>query len=175
MLEFNKAAAFSLIEMLMVFVLLFVFLAAATPFMRFLFSENAVQATAFALGSALDLARQTAIIQGLKVKVCPSSNNQECGDLWRDSFIVITSKNEVVYNWLSRQSSIIWNSSAGDDGSVEFLPTGFTNGQRGTFYICAANQNFAISKTIVVISTGRWSMRQMSLQDWQRFCKYPQF
>jgi type IV fimbrial biogenesis protein FimT len=168
----KNEAAFSLIELLMIFVLIFIFLAAALPFMSYLRSENTVQSTAFSLTSALDLTRQTAVAQQTKVRLCASSNGQHCGGSWRQGYLVITDDNALIHVWqsLGDGGNIIWNNSSGDDESIEFLPTGFTNGQRGTFYLCSNNHNVSISKTVVIIATGRWSIRSMSLQDWQRYC-----
>ena len=66
---------------------------------------------------------------------------------------------------------LIWNSSGGKDDYLELLPTGYTNGQRGTFYYCSANENPTYSRAVVVMSTGRTYVTALTAEDYNNFCQ----
>ena len=92
--------------------------------------------------------------------------------MWSDGQIVVTNKGEMlrVFSALPNTDKLVWSSSLGKNDVLEWLPTGYTNGQRGSFYYCAMKAGVKASKTIVVLNTGRLYSAEMSTEDYGKYC-----
>lgn len=133
--------------------------------------ENRSTSAVNALVSSLNYARSEAITRNEKVIFCKSSDHKNCGGNWRDGQIVVQGGNLLkTFSVVPKGGYLSWNSSGGQDDVVEWLPTGFTNGQRGTFYYCAGLKNQHYSRAIVLLNTGRIYVEPMSDQDFSVMC-----
>ena len=167
-----NSRAFTLIEMMMILVVLMCLLVYGVPAGRDFLGQHRAIAGANSIVGGLYLARSEAVHRGHKVIFCKSADGKTCGGNWSDGQIIIDGSGNVLrqFHALPAQDTLVWNSSAGKDEKVEWLPTGFTNGQRGTFYYCAGNSNAAYSQTIVVLNTGRLYVSPIDVGDYAKYC-----
>src|SRR5262249_26905253 len=158
-------------EVLVVLAILSILLMMAAPSgQEFLVRQRGVLAVNSLL-NGLNFARSEAIARNEKIVFCKSSNRKNCGGKWRDGQVVMSGTHLLkVFSALPKGSFLLWNSSEGKDDYVEWLPTGFTNGQRGTFYYCAAEKNQHHSRAIVLLNTGRMYVELMSDKDFVERC-----
>lgn len=170
MLYFSQSMrAFTLLELLVTLFILGILITAAVPASQHFLEKNNSNAEVNALIQGLAYARNEAIILSEKVIFCSSSNGQSCGGSWQDGQLAIKADGEVlrVFPALTK-ANLVWNSSAGKDDRLEWMPTGYTNGQRGTFYYCASDVD--ASQSIVIINTGRWYVTAMNSADFLAHC-----
>ena len=165
---------FILVELLALLAVLIVLLTLAIPSMQHLLTQNRVETQVSSLTNGLYYARSEAIARHEKVTFCSSMNQKNCGGSWRDGQVVLDVQGHVlrVFSPLPDQDNLFWNSSGGTDEVVVWLPTGYTNGQRGTFYYCAGNHSVEQSRSIVLLDTGRIYETAMSEQDYEEYCFY---
>jgi len=169
---FINTHAFALIELLLALALLTTLLLLTVPSARDLLVENRTVTRVNTMVGALYNARTLAIQTNSKVTFCKSSDGKKCGGNWRDGQLVmnIIGKPLVVLGPLPHGDDLIWNGSAGQDNQIDWLPTGFTNGQRGTFYYCAREAEF--SRAIVLLNTGRVYVKLLSPTDYAGYCNH---
>ncbi len=166
--------AFTVIEVMVILIILMCLFVFIVPAGNEVLVEHRAIAGSNRIVSGLYLARNEAIQRGEKIIFCKSADSKSCSGNWNDGQIIINSKGAVLHRFaaLGGNDSLIWNSSAGKDNWVEWLPTGFTNGQRGSFYYCAANDNAAYSQAIVLINTGRLYVSQINAEDFDKYCPH---
>ncbi len=165
-----KIQAFTLLELLVSLCVLTILISIAIPAMQNFSADKRAIAQINSLGHALYYARSEAVLRAEKIILCASADGRSCGGKWRDGQMVSTTGGEVLrlFSALPARDELIWNSSAGKDALVEWLPSGYTNGQRGTFYYCAIAA--AYSRILVLLDTGRWYVAAMTLSDFEKFC-----
>lgn len=160
----------NLFEVLMVLAIVSVLWVMAVPSGYEFLIENRSTSAVNGLVSSLNYARSQAITRNEKIIFCKSADHKSCGGNWYDGQIVMQGDTLLkIFSVVPKGGYLLWNSSGGKDGAVEWLPTGFTNGQRGTFYYCAAkNQHY--SRAIVLLNTGRIYVEPMSDKDFSVLC-----
>lgn len=164
----------TLLEILVVVALFGIILLFTVPPSRQLFEEGRTIAEVNQLVGGLYYARSSAVEQNATVVFCKSTTHRTCGGNWHDGQIVLqASQGRVlrVLPALSTENQLIWNSSGGQDDRVEWLPTGYTNGQRGTFYFCATKAPVQFSRKIVLLNTGRIYVSPITADDYKSFCQ----
>ena len=147
------AKAFSLIELLVAIVLVAAMLLVVTPSWRALIAKNHAVSYANDIMMALQFARSTAIKSGKPVGFCPSKNHKECGGLWKDGSIVITSGGVIVRVLppIFYGDKLRWNH---DDSIIEFSSDGFSKGEQGSFFYCPKNSS-ENARAIILSPMGR--------------------
>jgi len=171
-LSFPNASGFTLIELFATLAILSILLIVAIPSGQHFFSQNRTAAQISTLMGGLNYARNEAISRNEKLIFCKSADHKKCGGSWRDGQILLDSKENVlrVFSAIPKKDKVVWNSSGGLDDSIAWLPSGYTNGQRGTFYYCAGNNNEADSRSIVLLDTGRSYVSLVSAEDYAKHC-----
>jgi type IV fimbrial biogenesis protein FimT len=171
----SQQCAFTLIELLVALTILALLITLALPSSRHLLLSNQASSQLETLGAGLNYTRSQAIFRQEKITFCKSSNHKTCGGNWRDGQIIIDNKGTVlrVFSTLPKNANLIWNSSGGNDDTIIWLPSGYTNGQRGTFYYCAPHQDVVHSQSLTLLNTGRWYVATMNAGDYGRFCGIP--
>lgn len=167
-----QQAGFTLLELLVTLALLLTLLLMAVPSMRHLLAENRSIAQVNLLSSGLNFARSEAVSQNEVVTFCKSADGSKCGGRWRDGQIILGSKGQVlrVFSAIPAGDDLNWNGSGGKDDAILWTPSGYTKGQRGTFYYCAANQDVEHSRTIVLWDTGRLYIAAMNATQYEQYC-----
>jgi type IV fimbrial biogenesis protein FimT len=153
----NKLRAFSLLELLIALVLLVSLLLAAAPALHHLIQQDRATYRVNRIIAAIHYARSEAIQLHQIVTFCKSSDHKTCGGAWRDGQIIITADGRLlrVYEALTAGDDLRWQSSLGKNDYLRFSPSGFTHGQRGSFFYCPANKNATFVRVIVVQQSGR--------------------
>lgn len=152
---------FSLIELLIVIVLLSILLLGGISLWREFVQHNRANATVHQITTALQFARSEAIKNNGLVIFCASQNQKTCDGPWQNGQIILI-KNKIlrIYSPLSNKDRLIWKSAFGKNDRLEFVSTGFTNGQSGSFWYCPNDLRFA--KRIVVLQSGRTRVTEES-------------
>lgn len=145
---------FSFIELLIVISLLGFLILGSVSWWGNLITQNRSTTYVQQILTALQFARSVAIKQNEKVIFCPSQDHRTCGGEWRVGQIILV-KNKVlkIYPALSNSDRLLWKSAFGKNQILEFLPTGFTNGQNGSFWYCP--KNLSAAKRITLQQSGK--------------------
>lgn len=168
-----NSRAFTLIELLLILLMIAILLTIAVPVGQEFIIENRSMREINVLMAGLYNARSSAIRSGDKVMFCKSADHKTCSGNWQQGQIVIDENSHQVLKVLpplDKNERLIWNSSTGRDDKVEWLPSGYTNGQRGTFYYCTNHAYASYSREIVLLNTGRLYVTLMSMDDYNKFC-----
>ena len=162
--------AFNLIELLMTLVIIAILLGIAIPSVRYYVLENRAMVNIDKLAAAINDARNEAIKRTEMITLCPSSDHKTCGGHWRDGQIMKMGSGQVlrIFDNLSGDDDLVWNSSGGRDESLELMPSGYTHGQRGSFYYCT--QDAQHSRALVLLNTGRSYTSVVSTANFLKFC-----
>jgi len=94
------------------------------------------------------MARSEAILRGRMVSLCKSNDQTNCLGSWEEGQIIFADENQnghvinaahVLSVFSGRASGkLLWKSSLHRD-YLQFLPSGLTNSQNGTFWFCEKN------------------------------------
>lgn len=152
--KLNKTQAYSLIELLCAIAISGILVFISLPAMQTLLGNSSALAHAEKIIAALQTARGIAISQNMPITFCKSGDTQKCSGEWRDGQIIVDAQGKIlrVFPAIPKQDKLIWNSSRGADNAVIFLPSGYSNGQQGSFYYCAGKQP---GLAIILEQTGR--------------------
>src|SRR3989338_8040363 len=133
-LPLHNSAAFSLIELLVALMVASVLLVLTAPALRHLHAENRAITTADRMVTALQLARYEAIARGQASVFCPRADQKQCGRHWEaGQMIVVDGRVVRVFDALPMGDTLQWRGNLGH-ADIVFLPSGFTQGQNGSFY-----------------------------------------
>lgn len=145
---------FSLIEILVALTLFAIVLLIGVPSLQHALLQNRVDSSIHQMITAISFARSEAIRRQQRVSFCASEDGQRCRGTWRSGQILMADQKVLrVYSALPPGDNLMWVSSLSKNDVLEILPTGFTNGQQGSFYYCPPNKQYA--KRIIVTQTGR--------------------
>lgn len=166
----DSTSGFTLLELLATLLILCLLVSVAIPTQQTFLRSHRSLSKMNQIAHALYIARSEAIKRNEKMILCASSDKKNCGKNWQDGQILVTSTGQLlrIFPSLPQGDRLIWNSSLGKDESVEWLPDGYTNGQRGTFYYCADQS--ANSRSLVLLNTGRWYIASLDETNFKQFC-----
>ena len=150
----RNQTAFIFLETIIVFAIISILLMTAIPLFSDVVSENSARAHTEQIFTALQLTRMEALKRREKVRFCKSIDHKTCGGAWHDGQIIISKNNIVlrVFSALPASDKLTWQSSFGKNDYLEFLPSGNTNAQQGSFYYCPKNSSQALA--IIIKQTG---------------------
>jgi len=113
-----------------------------------------------------NLARSEAVKRGNTVSVCTTSDQASCDDdaTWAQGAIIFSDLNgdgsvdddDVIIrvtDAMSGNSTVDYAGFGGD--TIQFLPTGRTNSQNGTFTLCDSTADDEYARAIILSATGR--------------------
>ena len=172
MAKFSKG--FSTIELLITLAITLCTLLIVAPYINQPLEKNRATAYADTVKSALKFARVSAITLGEPVTFCGSKTAKTCDgdDAWNYGSIVVAIESGKVWRLLPKPATGVklrLNASRGKNNKVDFLPTGFTDGQQqGSFFYCP--QNPADAKKIVFLPTGRVRIENLKQAE-QALCE----
>lgn len=147
-----KNSAFTLIELLITLVIISILSLIAIPAFRYFVTQNRALAQVNQIVAAINYARSEAIKTGKAVTFCKSIDHETCGGAWRDGQIILLEAKVLrVYNALAPEDKLNWASNLGKNNALVLLPTGFTDGQNGSFTYCSDGY----ARKIIVEQTGR--------------------
>jgi len=150
----RKFSAFSFLEAIIVLAIIGILLMATIPLFSDAISSNGARTHTEQIFTALQLTRMEALKRRENVRFCKSVDHKTCGGSWHDGQIIISKSNVVlrVFSTLPASDKLTWQSSFGKNDYLEFLPSGNTNAQQGSFYYCPKNPSKALA--IIIKQTG---------------------
>lgn len=152
--KLRNPSAFTLVELICTLALISLLLAIAAPSLRHVIAQNQVAQGVNQIIAAMNFARSEAVKRGVIVTFCKSSDHKKCSGAWNEGQIVMVGDEILrVYAALPSGDELTWRSSLGKNEALQWAPTGFTVGQKGSFYYCSANKRYGAR--IVVEQTGR--------------------
>lgn len=169
----ESSSGFTLLELMATLLVLGILLTMAISFGRSMWVENRSTTTVNGLLRALNYSRSEAILRNEKIIICPSSDQTSCDTTeWSRGQIVLTTSGTLlrVLSGLAAEDRLIWNSSLNKNQAIEWLPTGYTNGQRGSFYYCPGNAASTSARKLVLLNTGRMYTAVMTAAEYTKFC-----
>lgn len=144
--------AYQLLELLLVVSIFSILLGIAVP--MFLHYQNQQKTDKYAaqLANTIAAARLLAIEQADQFTLCPIGQDDQCYSDWNNQLKLRNSQREIVQTFaaIPKPINISWRSNFGHNHQLQFLATGFTNGQLGSFELCAPDGQG--SKVVVQLS-----------------------
>lgn len=165
--------AYTLLELMLVVSLVAILAAFAIPSFNNFIQRSRAETQINQLISAIHYARLNAITHQQKITLCMSNDEISCGGQWSDGQIILNQDKKILQKFpvLGSGISLNWQSSGQNRNTyLEFLPTGFTNGQKGSFYYCNLRDH-QYSQRIVIENTGRTRLEEISSVDYLKYCK----
>ena len=156
--------AFTLIELLIVISIVMIVLGYAIPSFSDLINRSKVDAKVSRLAQTLQLSRSVAITNNTKVTMCPVNESLSCSSDWSTGYISFIDSNgdrkfnpgeKLLFQHFSQEpkSKTRWR-AFGHRRSLQWLGTGITNHQNGTFELCYADEQ-KLFRAIFITKTGR--------------------
>lgn len=161
---YKPIKGFTLIELLITLTIISVSLGFVFDASRLL-DKYQVERQARSIIQAVMYARSSAIKHGESVFICPSNNGADCDKSWSNTMLVYRNNDqsktyeptdEVLYQFdLARSKNRIRWGSFGKQHYLEFLPSGMTNFQNGTFTVCAESKDIRSAIPVIINIAGR--------------------
>ena len=165
---------FTLVELMIVIAIAGITLGLGYPSMKNLIIKSRVNSYAHTLLSTVQSARQAAIMRNEYITVCASANGVDCGIDWSEGHMIFIDQNgnrqqdpeDTRLNYIEgihNSDKVKWQSFKVAN-TLQFLPTGITNHQNGTFTICGLGK-VEHAKAVIITKTGRPRTSQDSNGD----------
>ena len=153
----------SLIELLFVFAIAALLVAASLPDLGFMAAKHRVDVLAETFERLIVTTRSHAITGQKIASLCPYGENS-CGDDWSKGVILFTDQNNngeiddkdqmlEAKQWAENETTIQWRASAGRN-YLRYSPTGMAR-QFGKFHLCNINDDKRLNRSLVVNRQGR--------------------
>ena len=155
----------TLFEMLFALVVLSILATLALPDFKTLADNRKAKMTLESLAGAISLARTRAIMSGITVTICPSSQGQHCERDWLEGSLVFADRNAdrvvneddevlLVQQHDQQLGSISWRSFQNRQ-YLQINSRGFTRNQNGSFTYCNADKDPEHAQQLVINRLGR--------------------
>jgi len=142
----QSSAGFTLIELLITISIISILLGYALPSFSDLLEKKKVDANVQRLTQTLQLSRIKAINENIKVTLCPINQNLVCSSDWSTGYMSFIDKDgdrqyggqdELLLEFYSQdeKAQLSWR-AFGHRRSLQWLETGITNHQNGSFELC---------------------------------------
>ena len=177
-MNMERKKGFTLVELLITIVVVSLLLATAVPSVMQMVKNNRVTTQANKLVTAIQLARNEAVMRGVRSTICAANTtlNDCSGNTdWSKGWIVFSNlENDLTADTgtdacletedcLVRASEGITNSTlTGDDSAIQFLPTGLTDNGPVTFILKTDDCEFEQERNIIVTLQGHTTIAQQA-------------
>lgn len=149
---------FTLFELLLSLSIGLILLLTGIPAWRHLVAQNKRTHTVNQIIAELHAARSEAISRSQVVVFCGSRDGTHCDGQWQIGRLALLDQNREVlrvYSALTAGDRFWWQGSLGYNDALKWMPTGFTQGQRGSFYYCPGYKPGRYGAKIIVSDSGR--------------------
>lgn len=163
---------FSLLEFILAMSIGLILLLCAVPSYQHLQAANTTTTIVRQMATAIHDARSEALAQGKMVALCGSGDGLHCDGQWQAGQIMILEQDGQllrVFPGVASGERLWWQSSLGHNDILKLAPTGFTDGQRGSFYYCPRHGASQYGAKIVVSDSARVRV-ETGGQDLQTIC-----
>lgn len=155
----------SLLELLISMTVLLVSVSIALPSFSRVIEEHRSEQVVLLLYGLIQKSRHHAITHNSHIVLCKSHDLSNCGGSWKDGILVFIdtdgnhslSGNDVLLQTIRtpfHKGELHWR-SFGNKSHLEFLPSGSTNYQNGTFTYCIDKSDVKKARGISITVTGR--------------------
>lgn len=160
-----KQYGFTLIELLVTLAVLAILVAVGVPAMQDTIKRNKVQSILQDFSTSLKFARSEAVRQSGYVTMCASSNQTSCTGTWTQGWIIfkdvdgardVDSGTDTLLRAHERLDTghTLTFDYAATASAVTFTARGYTDGQNGTFTLCAPDNEDKDARGIIIQNTG---------------------
>lgn len=135
-----------------------VLLMIAIPSFQHLMNRARTRSVENKILDALHYAQSSAIAMNHVVIFCGAKDPKNCDGDWMNGQLIASDNNQQLlyrYSGLPKGDRLWWKSSLGYDVGIKFSPSGFTLGQRGSFYYCPQIHPERYGVIITVNDSGR--------------------
>jgi type IV fimbrial biogenesis protein FimT len=150
-------AGFTLLELLIVLGVGLIMLLISVPAYQHLLARTRSTNVINHMMTAINEARVQAITGNQIIVFCGSEDGLQCDGQWQRGQLLTDTNGKVMHNFsgLPLGDRLWWESSLGHDNFLKLAPTGFTEGQRGSFYYCPRYSPVKYGAKIIVLDSGR--------------------
>ncbi len=145
----NKSRAFTLIELMITISIISILFGVALPSFDNLLKRKKVSANVQRLMQTIQMSRLQAITKNIRVTLCPIDHSLNCSSNWSTGYMAFIDKSGnreydsddiLLYQFNSEdeRTRLTWR-AFGFRKSLQWLETGITNHQNGTFEFCIDN------------------------------------
>jgi len=146
---------FSLIELLFVLMLMGILIATSMPLMMKIYQHIQARVACDQLVHAMKLARNEAVAKHVTVMLCKSKDQQTCSGEWINGYIILANQKILyVFKNPNLNGKINWRAFPLNKDNLQFLSTGFSKTENGTFWYCGADAEHP-AWAIVMNQSGR--------------------
>lgn len=152
------SCGFSLIELMVVLIIVGIISVISVTGLPFFLKKSEAEVLSSQLMNAIDLSRREAMIRHEKIILCGSTDQIMCSDRWQLGYIIKTA-HRVIYHFQNNLEHGIlhWRCFPRDKQQLEFLSTGLSHSQNGTFWFCQENAvNPAWAIVVNKAARARW-------------------
>jgi prepilin-type N-terminal cleavage/methylation domain-containing protein len=163
---------FTLFELLLTIGIGLILSLASAPAWHHLIAQNQKATIVHQIISAIHAARSEAIAHNAVVAFCGSRDGNSCDGQWQAGQLAQLDQNQQVlrvFPGVPAGDHFWWQSSLGYNSYLKLTPTGFTQGQRGSFYYCPRYQPARYGAKIIVSDSARIRVETNS-EELQQVC-----
>ncbi len=130
---------YSLLELLITLAIIFLMAVLVVPSQKIFFEKNNQDTIRLQLLRAINLARSEAMLRSDNIILCHSKDQTSCSGEWQEGYVIL--QQEKVINAFTNKTNgkIFWRTFPVGQKNLEFLATGFSHAQNGTFWFCEKN------------------------------------
>lgn len=161
---------FSILEWLIIISLISIFTVSGIPRLHAFLATQTSNNRINEITSVIRFARNMALRLNIMVAICPRTNANKCGELWRNGMMVFVDNNasgkhddnEEILRILPPMpegSILLWKSFRNKQ-YLQMTSLGQTNNQNGNFLYCPASLESKDARQVIIHSSGRIRMSQ---------------
>lgn len=126
---------FSLFELLLTLFISMIIILIAIPSQKLLLDHAHHQVMSSQLLRAINLARSEAVMRGIPVMLCKSTDQKTCGGDWRDGYLIMAEE-KVLFVFRNSNAGVLHWRGFRNPNSLQFMPSGLLYADNGTFWYC---------------------------------------
>ncbi len=149
---------FVFFELILVLILITILTIIVIPSFQHLVNHQYTQMVEKKMLQALHLSQSSATTRNQVIMFCGTQDRKTCSNDWSKGQIIMTANaQQIIYDYpgLRAGDRLWWKSSLGYNDGLKFAPSGFTLGQRGSFYYCPRVHPERYGLIITIIDSGR--------------------
>lgn len=160
----SRDAGFTMVELMIVISVLGILMSLSVPSFDRMLKRQKASGEANNLVSLIYLSRSEAIKSNQVVTLCRSSNGLECGDDWKDGWLMFVDNNrngakdideKIIRSGHAGNGYQISFRASSSNRYLRFTPLGITLSQNGTFKLCPADNDSRYARAVIISKTAR--------------------
>lgn len=145
---------FTLFELVFVLLILIILSSLAIPAMQDFLAANEAEVMGHELFHALQFARTQALLQGMPIIVCASTDGFTCVKHWNQKYILLQNQHALAEFSIHKAHGVLHWQAFGAQQNLQISASGEAQASNGTFRYCSKRTHRLIW-TIIISRTGR--------------------